>query len=411
MTQETAQQGRPPLQGIRVADFTWLWAGAYATGLLALLGAEVIKIESMNRVDQTRTMTFTLGKAFEGVEQSAVFNTINLNKLSVKLNLKRPEAVELAKRIVQISDVAAENMRPGAMDSLGLGYDVLKSLKPDIIMLSSSAFGSKGPYRTYGGYAPGFACGSGLANLTGYADDTPNPMTGSTDLMAAITGAFAIVAALNHKQQTGRGQHIDLSSVESQAVLAGDALMEYLLNGRVQHRRGNRNDIMAPHNCYRCRGEDKWVSIAVSTPEEWSAFCDVIGNPAWTKEDRFADTYRRWSNQDEMDALMATWTMDHTYYEVTEMMQRAGVAAMPSLSNEGIVKDPHFQHRAIATTVDHPAMGPQVVFGPPWRFSKTPTPVTKASPMMGESNDYVFGDLLGLSKDEIQRLVDEGVIY
>ena len=274
MTQETAQQGRPPLQGVRVADFTWLWAGAYATGLLALLGAEVIKIESMNRVDQTRTMTFTLGKAFEGVEQSAVFNTINLNKLSVKLNLKRPEAVELAKRIVQISDVAAENMRPGAMDSLGLGYDVLKSLKPDIIMLSSSAFGSKGPYRTYGGYAPGFACGSGLANLTGYADDTPNPMTGSTDLMAAITGAFAIVAALNYKQQTGRGQHIDLSSVESQAALAGDALMEYLLNGRVQHRQGNHDKIMAPHNCYRCRGEDKWVSIAVLTPEEWSALRD-----------------------------------------------------------------------------------------------------------------------------------------
>ena len=198
MTQETAQQGRPPLQGIRVADFTWLWAGAYATGLLALLGAEVIKIESMNRVDQTRTMTFTLGKAFEGVEQSAVFNTINLNKLSVKLNLKRPEAVELAKRIVQISDVAAENMRPGAMDSLGLGYDVLKSLKPDIIMLSSSAFGSKGPYRTYGGYAPGFACGSGLANLTGYADDTPNPMTGSTDdlRLAYVARPFCVRSSL-----------------------------------------------------------------------------------------------------------------------------------------------------------------------------------------------------------------------
>ncbi len=394
-----------------MADFTWLWAGAYATGLLALLGAEVIKIESMSRVDQTRTMTFTLGKAFAGVEESPVFNAINLNKLSVKLNLKRPEAVELAKRVVRICDVAAENMRPGAMESLGLGYDTLRSLRPDIVMLSSSAFGSKGPFRTYGGYAPSFACASGLANLTGYFDGAPNPMTGSTDLMSGITGAFAVVAALNHRQQSGRGQHIDLSSVESQAVLAGDALMEYLLNGRVQYRQGNHDKIMAPHNCYRCKGEDKWVSIAVSTPEEWKALCEVMGNPAWTGEDRFADAYRRWNNQDELDALLAAWTMGYTHYEATETLQRAGVAAMPSLSNEEIVSDPHFKQSSVPTTVDHPVMGPQIVFGLPWRFSKTYAPVTKASPLMGESNSYVFGDLLGLSGDEIQRLVDEGVIF
>jgi benzylsuccinate CoA-transferase BbsF subunit len=302
-------------------------------------------------------------------------------------------------------------MRPGAMDKLGLGYDDLTKIKRDIIMLSSSAFGSQGPYRSYGGYAPNFACASGLANLTGYADGAPNPMTGSTDLMAAITGAFSVVVALNYKQQTGKGQHIDLSSVESQAVLAGDALMEYLVNGRVQHRRGNRNDIMAPHNCYRCRGQDKWVSIAVGTPEEWAALCEAIGGPAWTREERFADSYRRWRNQDELDALLTTWTMDRTHYEVTEVLQGVGVAAMPSLSNEEIVKDPHFQHRGMATTVDHPVMGRQAVLGLPWRFSKTSAPVTKASPLMGESNDYVFGELLGLSKDEIERLKEAGVIY
>jgi benzylsuccinate CoA-transferase BbsF subunit len=411
MTTEPGMPNRPPLHGVRIADFTWLWAGAYATGLLALLGAEVIKVESMNRVDQTRTMTFTLGKAFEGVEQSSVFNGINLNKLSVKLDLKQPEAVGLAKRIVEISDVVAENMRPGAMDRLGLGYDALREINPEIIMLSSSAFGSKGPFRSFGGYAPNFACASGLANLTGYANGTPNPMTGSTDLMAAITGAFSIVAALNYKQQTGRGQHIDLSSVESQAALAGDALMEYLINGRVQHRHGNRNSIMAPHNCYRCKGEDKWVSIAVSTPEEWTALCDVIGDPDWSMEERFADAYRRWHNQEELDALLTTWTMGYTHREVMEMLQQVGVAAMPSFSNEEIVKDPHFQHRGTAVTVDHPVMGEQVVLGLPWNFSKTPTPVTKASPLMGENNAHIFGDLLGLSGDEIQRLVDDGVIH
>jgi benzylsuccinate CoA-transferase BbsF subunit len=411
MTNGDARHQRAPLQGVRVADFTWLWAGAYATGLLSLLGAEVIKIESMSRVDQTRTMTFTLGKAFEGVEQSSVFNGINLNKLSVKLNLKRPEAVELAKRIIEASDVVAENMRPGAMDGLGLGYDVLRSLKPDIIMLSSSAYGGTGPFRTFGGYAPNFACASGLANLTGYADGAPNPMTGETDLMSAITGAFAVIVALNHRQQSGRGQLIDLSSVESQAILAGDSLMEYLLNGRVQYRQGNHDKIMAPHNCYRCKGDDKWVSIAVSTPDEWKALCDVMENPPWTREDRFADAYRRWNNQDELDALLTTWTVTYTYREVMHMLQQAGVAAMPSFSNEEIVKDAHFQHRGAVATVDHPVMGPQVVFALPWRFSKAPPPVKKASPLMGESNGYVFGDLLGLSRDEIQRLVDDGVIF
>jgi len=400
-----------PLRGIRVADFTWLWAGAYATGLLAMLGAEVIKIESMSRVDPTRIMTFTLGEAFKGVDESRVFNSLNLHKLSVKLNLKEPGAVDLAKRIVQISDVVASNLRPGAMDKLGMGYEALREIKPDIIMLSSSSFGARGPFRTYGGYAPGFACASGLANLTGYSDGAPNPMTGSTDLIAAISGAFAIVTALSYKQRTGKGQHIDFSSVESLSSLAGSALMEYLVNGRVRHREGNRDRIMAPHNCYRCRGEQKWVSIAVSTPGEWDAFCTVLGNPEWTKEERFSDAYKRWENQEELDSLVTEWTLNHTHYEVTHMMQKAGVAAMPSLSNEEIFHDPHFKHRGISTTVEHPVMGRQVVFGVPWRYSKTPVKIHKACPVMGESNDYVFGELLGLSADEIARLVDDKVVF
>ena len=304
---------RNALQGIRVADFTWLWAGSYATGLLALMGAEVIKIESMTAVDQTRVMSFTIGKAFEGVESSFVFNAINLNKLSVKLNLKKPQAVDLAKRLVQVSDIVAENMRPGTMERLGLGYNVLSNVKPDIIMLSSSAFGGKGPQRAYKGYAPSFACASGLANLTGYGDRAPNPMTGSTDLMAAITGAFALIAAMNYKQRTGLGQYIDLSSVESQAILAGDTIMDYLMNGRVQYRDGNRDRIMAPHNCYRCRGDDKWVSIAISTPEEWNSFCEALGNPSWTRDKKFADTYERWKNQEELDRLIAAWTLNYTH--------------------------------------------------------------------------------------------------
>jgi len=399
------------LEGVRIADFCWLWAGAYATGLLAFLGAEVIKIESMARVDPSRMMTLTIGQAFEGVEHSPVFNSINLNKLSIKLNLKHPKAVELAKKIIQISDVVSQNMRPGAMDSMGLGYPVLQEIKPDIIMLSSSAFGSEGPLRRYGGYAPSFAAYSGLTHLTGYSDAPPNPMTGSTDLMSATTSAFAILAALNHRQHTGQGQHIDLSSVESLAVFTGNALMDYTMNGRVQSRKGNRDEIMAPHNCYRCRGDDKWVSIAVSTEEEWQALCQVMGNPKWTQDEKFADAYSRWKNQDELDRLLTEWTVNYTHYQVTEKLQEAGVAAMPSFSNQEIFSDPHFKERKLAVEVEHPSMGKQVVLGPPWRLSETPAKVIKASPIIGEHNEYVFGELLGMPSNEIEQLVEEQVIY
>jgi len=402
---------RSALKGVRVADFSWLWAGAYATGLLAFLGAEVIKIESMTRVDPSRHMTLTIGQAFEGVNHSPVFNGINLNKLSVTLNLKKAEGLELAKRIIQLSDIVTQNMRPGVMDRLGLGYDELKKIKPDIIMLSSSAFGAEGPFRTYGGYAPSFTCYSGLAHLTGYDDGPPNPMTGSTDLMSATTAAFAIIAALNYKQQTGRGQFIDLSSVESLAVFTGDAIMDYVMNGRVQSRQGNQDSIMAPHNCYRCRGDDKWISIAVATPEEWDAFCEVIGNPEWTKDERFSDAYCRWKNRDELDKLVQEWTVNYTHYQIMEMMQNAGVAAMPSFSNEEIFNDPHFKSRGLAVEVDHKAMGKQIVLGPPWRLSSTPAKVTSASPLLGEHNEYVFGELLSMSHEEIKRLIDEEVIY
>ena len=399
------------LEGVRIADFCWLWAGAYATGLMALLGAEVIKIESMARVDPSRMMTLTIGQAFEGVDHSPVFNSINLNKLSVKLNLKLPKAVELAKKIIQISDVVTQNMRPGAMDKMGLGYETLREVKPDIIMLSSSSFGAEGPLRRYGGYAPSFAAYSGLTHLTGYSDAPPNPMTGSTDLMSATTSAFALIAALNHRQNTGQGQHIDLSSVESLAVFTGDALMDYMMNGRVRSRRGNQDDIMAPHNCYRCRGNDKWVSIAVSKENEWQAFCQVMGNPDWTRDEKFSDAYCRWKYQEELDRLVTEWTVNYTHYEVTEMLQKVGVAAMPSFSNQEIFSDPHFKERKLAVEVKHPVMGKQVVLGAPWKLSQTPAEVTKASPVMGENNDYVFGELLGMPGSEIKQLMNEQVIY
>lgn len=402
---------RAPLEGIRITDFTWAWAGPYATMLLAFMGAEVIKIESRKRPDHARMRALATGPADKGFDQSSIFNDINLNKMAITLDLTQPKAVALAKRLVGISDVVAENFRPGVMDKLGLGYDALKEVKPDIIMLSSSAMGAVGPERHYAGFAPTFAAHGGLAHLTGYPDARPVPLMGSSDLRSAATSAFAILIALYYRAQTGQGQHIDLSSTETIAVLIGDALLDYTMNNRVRVRKGNRDEIMAPHNCYPCQGEDKWVSIAIATEEEWQGFCDALGNPPWTREEKFSDAYRRWQNQEDLDQLIGEWTINQTHYEVTERLQKAGVAAMPSFNGTELFQDPHLKERGFATEVTHPAIGKRIVVAPPWRFSTTPARISHSGPLLGEHNEYVLGDLLGMPKEEITKLEEEGVIY
>lgn len=399
------------LDGVRIADFTWVWAGPYGTMLLALMGAEVIKIESARRIDSSRQSSLTMGVVFKSLDESPVFNTLNLNKFGVTLDLSQPKGVELAKKIVKLSDVAAENMRPGVMERLGLGYEALKAIKPDIIYLSSSAYGTRGPYRSYTGYAPNFAAFSGVAHLTGYRDGPPTTLTGSTDLRSATTSAFALLAALYYRQRTGKGQYIDLSSTESLSVLVGELLMDYTMNQRVRSRNGNHDDVMVPHNCYRCKGEDKWVSIAVATDEEWEALCRAMGNPDWTKDERFADAYSRWENQEELDKLIGAWTINRTHYEVMDILQKVGVAAMPSFSAAELFNDPHFKERRLTAEVEHPRMGKQIVIGAPWQISDSPPSVRRASPLLGEHNEYVFGELLGMSRQEIARLEEEKVLY
>ena len=267
-----------------------------------------------------------------------------------------------------------------------------------------------GPESRYAGFAVSFAGLSGLADLTGYPDSPPYPMTGRMDLISGATGAFAIIAALNYRQKTGKGQHIDLSSTDSISVLIGDVIMEYTMNQRVRSRNANRDDIIAPHNCYRCKGDDKWVSIAISTDEEWRAFVEAIGNPDWTRDERFTDAYSRKRNEEELDRLISQWTQDHTHYEVMEILQRAGVAAVPSFSSEELYNDPHLKERGFSTEVEHPVMGRQRVIGTPWKFSATPAGIHRHSPLFGEHNHYVFGELLGMSDEEIKALIDEKII-
>jgi benzylsuccinate CoA-transferase BbsF subunit len=399
------------LEGVRVADFGWAWAGAYSATLLAFMGAEVIKIESRKRIDYSRIRSLSTGQWFFDLDQSPVFNTINLNKMSVTLDLSQPQGVVLAKRIVGMSDVVIQNMRPGAMERLGLGYEALREIKPDIVYLSSSARGSAGPESQYVGYAPNFAALGGISYITGYAGGPPTRIHGEMDLLSATTSALAILAALVYRSRTGKGQHIDLSSTEAISALLGDVLLDYTMNGNIPSRNGNSDEFMSPHNCYRCKGEDKWVSIAIGTDEEWKAFCQAIGNPPWTGDERFGDAFSRRQNQGELDRLVGEWTAARTHYEVMETLQKAGVAAVPSFNSQELFNNSHLQERGYWLEVDHPMLGKQVVAAPPWKLLATPAMVSRPSPLVGEHNHHVFGELLGLSPEEIAALIEEKVIF
>lgn len=400
------------LKGIRIADFSWVWAGPYAASLLSYMGAEVIKIESHGRIDQTRKGSIMNGDNFNGYDSSPTFNNANLNKQGVTIDITKPEGAELARKIVEKCDIVVANMRPGKMAKLGLGYEDLKKVKPDIIMLESSGFGATGPYKGYAGFAPIFASFGGLAYLTGYEDGTPNVMSGVQDMRAGTVSAFIMIAALLHRKKTGEGQYIDLSSSECLSTLVGPELMEYTMNRRSPFRAGNQDAIMAPHNCYRCKGDDKWVSIAVATDEEWNSLKKVMGNPEWAENaEKYGGVLARWQNRKELDGQIAQWTKDFTTYEVTELLQKAGVAAMPSMNAEEILTDPHTKARELFTEVDHPALGNQVVMKPAWKFSETPARIRKPGPLLGEDNGDVFGNLLGMSEAEIKKMEEAEIIW
>jgi benzylsuccinate CoA-transferase BbsF subunit len=399
-----------PLEGVRILDFTWAWAGPHATLLLAFLGAEVIKVESRRRLDHTRLRSLMTGPIMTSPDHSVIFNDLNAGKLSLTLNLSQPKAVEIAKRVAQISDVVTENMRPGVMERLGLGYDDLKAVKPNIIMLSSSAVGATGPERTYAGYAPTFAAMGGLAYITGHPDDPPMPLSGAVDLRVGTTSAFAILAALHYRARTGNGQYIDLSSTEAVSALIGHTFMDYSMNSRVQTRAGNRDQLMAPHNCYPCLGEDKWVTIAVACQEEWDALRRVVGDGR-LEDARFADVSSRWQNQEALDQIIGEWTASRTQEEVTQALQKVGVAAMPLLDGRALVRDAHLRERGVLELLQHPLIGERLTLSPPWRFSRTPAQIRRPGPLLGEHNQYVLGELLGMSSDEIERLVAEEVVH
>ena len=398
---------RDALAGIRIADFTWAASGPLATMYLALLGAEVIKIESAKSLDIARRGYY---KLVEDVDASPNFNDMMLNKLSLRLNLAHPKAQALARRLVQQSDATVENFRPGIMAKFGLSYEDLRPLRPDIVMLSSSTAGQVGPERDLVGYATTFGAMGGLGHGTGYEDGPATEVWDSVDMRLGTSIALALLMALYHRRRTGQGQHIDFSSREVISANLGDVFMDYFMNGRVQGRQGNRDEIMAPHNCYPCLGDDQWISIAVANDDEWGALCRVAGHPEWTVDPRFLDRYARWQNQEALDGLLAEWTRGHAAEALTTQLQAAGIAAMPSMDVVQSRNDPHLQARGLFFEVEHPKLGLTHPLRPPWVLSETPARATRYGPHFGQHEEYVLGDILGVTRRELDELRADGAL-
>ena len=401
------------LEGITVVDFGNAWAGPLFARTLGDMGARVIKVESLKHMDVTRLLPPWVPGQEKTLNNSGYYNYMNRNKLAVQLDVSTPRGLELCKKILAIADILVENYALGVMGRLGLGYEAVREVNPRIIYVSMTSLGSAGPMKNYVMYGRPQVYLSGLAHTTGYPDQAPHSLNISWgDPVASYHGLFATFSALRYRKKTGKGQFIELSQWEGLIGLQPESMMDYILNKRVRVRQANRDEFMAPHNAYRCRGGDlKWVTIAVASDEEWASLCSTMGNPAWTEEDKFADGYSRWKNQEEMDRHIEAWTQNYTPYEVTEMLQKAGVAAFPCLSNRGLVEDPHLKARGFFEEWDHPEIGKRKYDGMTWKMSKTPGRIRKRAPLVGEHNNYVFGELLGLSQEEIGRLVQEKILF
>jgi benzylsuccinate CoA-transferase BbsF subunit len=411
-TQESPGTERPgPLAGIRVADFSVHAAGPFAGLMLAEMGAQVIKIESSARLDITRRPHTMYGKPPSSFEQ------INANKMSVCLNLKEPRAVELALELVSASELALENFRPGVLSRLGLGYEAMKEVRPDIILVSLSSNGQTGPESNYAGYAPMFSALGGLGHLTGYADGPPVELRHAMDHTGGMLAAFAAVAALSARQRTGLGQHVDVSVRDLATSFIGPELLDVAMNSREPHRQGNRDASAAPQGVYRCRdgpstSSTEWVSISVASEAEWQGFVAAIGSPPWAVGDDYGDAFRRCRKRDELDARVEEWTRCHTAEEVTQKLQACGVAAYPSLAPDAMMRDTHLLARNAFPMVSNDDTGErQRAVTPPWRFSGTPARIDQWTPTLGQHNLDVFSGILGLPKDEVRELERAQVIW
>ena len=429
-----------PLDGVRILDFTWWLASGGAPRFLSALGAEDIKVEWHQNMDLRVGMAqFPQGgKAArqalgvnEGplppdnstINRSGQFNDFHAGHRGLSLNLRDPRGLEIAKQLVAVSDIVAEGFSPGVMERWGLGYEVMKEIKPDIIYLSQSGMGQVGVYGRYRTVGPIAASFAGISELSGLPEPYAPAGWGYSylDWFGAYNLANAMMAALYYRDRTGKGQWIDSSQVDAGIYLNGTSVLEWSANGKVWQRYGNRSPYKpaAPHGAYKCRDDvesnDRWIAFACFDESDWQSLRRVMGDPEWAAGGRFASLADRLQHQDELDQRIGEWTRQHDRWDLMQRLQEAGVAAgVCQDAQDRVESDPQLSHLNWLTEVEHSEMGPWPTKEVPVKWSETPPfmggPIDRGAPLYGEDNHYVLGELLGMSTSEISRLAADGVI-
>jgi crotonobetainyl-CoA:carnitine CoA-transferase CaiB-like acyl-CoA transferase len=402
-----------PLSGVRVIDFTNAVAGPIASSILGALGAEVIKVEAPRSRPRRAAGTAPLkeGGTDLGWDRMMMFNCFNHGKLSVSLDVSKPEGRDLFLKLAAESHVVVQNFAPRVMGNLGLDYEALRAVRPDIVLVSMPAFGLSGPYRDRVSYGPGIDAMSGLSHLTGYPDGPPmKPGNFFCDQNAAVHAAFATISALWHLAQTGVGQHVELAMIEGEFQLLADAYLDFVMNGRERMRTGNDHPTYAPHGVFACKGDDAWVAIAVETDSQWRELCSEFGEPYLAEDVRFSTAHKRHEHRRWIAPIVAGWVDNLVPMDVQERLQARGVPAGAVLNVGELLKDPHVAARGGFQFVETPNVGPTPYPRVAFTLSGTPVPLEKPAPAFAGANDYVFRELLGLSDAEIAALETAQVV-
>lgn len=394
---------------IKILEFGQIVAGPLISTYLADYGAEVIHVESRQRPDQYRLYPpFKDNKP--GINRGLDFAVYSHNKYGITLNLRHLKGTEIAKRIVKNwANVVIENFTPGVMKRLGLDFEELRKIKPDLIMLSTCNQGQTGPHALHPGMGSHLTHLSGFSHLSGWSDRDPMILAGPyIDFIGVVYGTIALASALEYRRRTGKGQYIDVAQFETGIQFLVPALLDYTTNGHIQERRGNRCDYAAPHGVYPCQGDDRWCAIAVFTDEEWENLCEVMGNPDWTEYPKYITLRERKQNEEELDKLIAEWTSKFTAEEIMDKLQSVGVEAAVVKNPKDMYEDPHLK-RYLWAEMEHPEIGTYHLQLPPFKLSKTPCQLRMSAPLLGEHNEYVYRELTGLSQEEYEQFQEEGV--
>jgi benzylsuccinate CoA-transferase BbsF subunit len=399
-----------PFDGIKVADFSWIGVGPITAKYLADHGAAVVRVETLNPPDRLRAAGPYKDRV-PGTNRSQFFGDFNTSKLSLSLDLKNPAAVSVAHRLIAWADVYLESFTPGTVDDLGIGYEAARSLNPSIIMASTCLMGQSGPAAAFAGYGYHAAAMAGFYEVTGWPDLPPDgPWGAYTDTIAPRFLAATVMAALDHRRRTGQGQYIDAAQVEMALHFLAPQIIDFNVSGRLVSRSGNRSETMAPHGAYACAGEDQWCAIAVETGEQWDALRRGLGDPAWAKDGRFETIAGRLEYQDEIDGHLGEWTRDRPAQEVMHLLQSAGVPAGVVQRSSDLLRDPQLEHRRFFRYMDHPEMGSIPYTGHQFRIQGYDSGPRSPAPLLGQHNEFVMREILGMTDEEITEVIAAGGI-